>query len=312
MASMLTDTLSLEIPYIRLRFCAEIPEDTIMPSSKVSALRGGMGEMLIRQNCVRDRRCEACMFNRSCIVMHTLYSYMETKPSYMQDRASVGYLIECDDYAENYSAGSCLRFDLILFGESIVYFNIYLQALHNLGLSGLGKHHSRFRILEVSGEEGERILTGNTVDMEKYRIRTVSEYVRRRKEQLAGSSRYRISFTSPLSLKYDRRYLQRFSIEAVMHGILRRVQMLDYYIGCESIFPDLAEYPRLVSQQARPEQISRYSGTHQSQMSLQGIVGEMVIDRVPENCLTYLVAGELIHLGKNTSFGFGKYSITPE
>ncbi len=50
--------LTLDIPYIRLGFFAELTEDTQLPPAKTAALRGGMGEMLLTQNCVSDRKCE--------------------------------------------------------------------------------------------------------------------------------------------------------------------------------------------------------------------------------------------------------------
>ena len=73
------ENITFNIPYIKLRFYAEMLEDTVLPITKTSALRGGMGEMLLRQNCVRDRNCDACMFMKACPVNHTLYTYMEKK-----------------------------------------------------------------------------------------------------------------------------------------------------------------------------------------------------------------------------------------
>ena len=33
---------------------------------------------------------------------------------------------------------------------------------------------------------------------------------------------------------------------------------------------------------------------------------------MPEDCLGYLIAGELTHVGRNSSFGFGKYVLLRE
>ena len=48
---------ALKIRYIKLHFTVSMLEDTELPVEKVSALRGGMGEMLLRPNCVRAREC---------------------------------------------------------------------------------------------------------------------------------------------------------------------------------------------------------------------------------------------------------------
>lgn len=44
-------------------------------------------------------------------------------------------------------------------------------------------------------------------------------------------------------------------------------------------------------------------------MYLKGIRGEMKLADVPLEMLQYLIAGELLHVGTNSSFGFGKYSV---
>ena len=59
---------SQDIRYTKLTFTIEFTEDTMLPKQKVSAIRGGIGEMLLRANCVRRRECEGCDFADECIV----------------------------------------------------------------------------------------------------------------------------------------------------------------------------------------------------------------------------------------------------
>lgn len=300
--------LSFEIPYVKLNFYAEILEDTRMPVTKTAALRGGMGEMLLRQNCVSDRNCESCRFQKACVVRHTFYSYMEKKPAYVTGKESVGYLIECRDFAENFSKGSIFNFSLILFGESIVFFNIFLQALSQLGMMGIGKWKSRFWIKEVRNAAGECILCENQVDMRQYHIETVSDYILRRKKELTNRAQlYTMTFVSPLCMKYQQTYMKKFYSEAIVKGSARRVQMLDYYIEIEAELPDFADYPKIRNQSVKFETVKRYSSTQDSQMILKGISGRIVLEGIQEDCLDCLIAGELIHIGKNISFGFGQY-----
>ena len=68
---------ALQIRYVKLRFGLRIAEDTRLPVNKVSAIRGGIGEMLLRANCIRDRQCKSCDFESECIVRRTLYSRFE-------------------------------------------------------------------------------------------------------------------------------------------------------------------------------------------------------------------------------------------
>ena len=302
--------LTLDIPYIRLGFFAELTEDTQMPPAKTAALRGGMGEMLLTQNCVSDRKCENCRFNKVCVVMHTFYSPMDRKPPYVTGPDSVGYLIECTDRRTHFRKGSRFSFNLILFGDSIAFFNIYLQAFCQLGMYGLGKHKARFRIREVRNTAGLPVVRGNEVEMSRYRTGMAGDYVRHRKQELKSTEGdWTLTFVTPLSMKYRQNYMKQFYGEALVKGAARRVQMLDYYTGTEADVPEFAAYPRIRAQTVREESVKRYSGTQDSRMTLRGITGTVVFEDMPDDCLDYLIAGELTHIGRNTSFGFGKYVI---
>lgn len=302
--------VTFNIPYVKLRFCAEMLSDTHMPTSKTAALRGGMGEMILRQNCIMDRKCEKCRFNQVCVVRHTFYSSMKKKPAYVTGPESIGYLIECTDKRTEYKKGSTFEFSLILFGDSIAFFNIYLQAFCHLGMVGLGKYKSRFRICEVRNTINQRIVSDNNVDMSCYQINLLSNYISFRKRELKQESGvWQLTFVTPLSMKYQQEYMERFYSEALVKGAARRVQMLDYYIGIESEIPQFAEYPQITGQDMKKQYVKRYSSTQDSHMTLQGIIGSVTFDIIPEQCLDYLIAGEVTHIGKNTSFGFGKYII---
>lgn len=47
----------LSVRFMKLRFTLQMLEDAHLPRYKNSALRGGMGQMLIAGNCILDRRC---------------------------------------------------------------------------------------------------------------------------------------------------------------------------------------------------------------------------------------------------------------
>ncbi|MCD8133035.1 MAG: CRISPR system precrRNA processing endoribonuclease RAMP protein Cas6 [Clostridiales bacterium] len=302
-----------EIPYVKLEFQLEMLEDTVLPQAKTSALRGGMGEMLLRQNCVQDRQCDQCRFQKSCIVWDTFYSRMEQRPEYVTGKESVGYLIECRDTCTHFKAGSLLVFYLTLFGDSIVFFQVYLEAFTYLGMEGIGKNHARFRIAEVNNTAGQHLVHENMVDMQRYQISSLREYVDRRKNYLQKKQgKYTMLFLSPLSMKFQGEYMNRFSGEAVVKGAMRRIQMLNYYIGNEIEMPECQEFPKIANQKLWREETRRYSSTQDTRIRLPGIKGKILFAAMPEECLEYLLAGEITHIGKNTSFGFGQYVIEME
>ncbi len=299
-----------DIPYIKLNFTLEILADTALPRTKVSALRGGLGEMLLLQNCVRDRNCDQCFFQSDCVVWDTFYSRMERRPAYVTGKESVGYLIECDNYRTAFPAGSRLGFSLILFGSAIAFFNLYLQAFVYLGMVGLGKERSRYRVLTVTNEGGEIILADECINMGNYRLQTVADYVNRRKRRCRQPGEtLQISFITPLSMKHQGEFLQELAPEALLAGAARRLQMLNYYLGREVEQPKPGELPIATAQEVKRDTVRRYSSTSDAQVRLNGIRGSVILANVSEVCLDLLLAGELTHIGKNTSFGFGKYHV---
>lgn len=304
------DERRLSILYIKLQFNLVFQENTILPEEKVSALRGGMGEMLLRQNCVSDRVCEECIFESACIVRKTMYTYMEKKPFFMQGNDSVGYLIECEDYRKNIKAGDKVKFYLTLFGNNIVYFGQYFQAFSLLGMYGFGKNKSRYEIHEVKNMFGQSILKNNIIQMQYFIPEYLSAYVERRKQTLCFKGcRNKIIFHTPLSLKFHGEYLQEYSAEGIINAIFRRIMMLDYFCKIYLDAPECELFPEIVSQNVNKKRIYRYSSTQNSKICLTGIEGFLVLDKIPEEYLDYILAGELLHIGKNSSFGFGRYEL---
>ncbi len=303
---------ALQIRYVKLHFGLRMTKDTRLPMNKVSAIRGGIGEMLLRANCIRDRQCGRCDFESECIVRRTLYSRFDKKPDFVTSGDSVGYVLECEDYEENFYEGDILEFHLILFGKTIVYFSQFLQAVYQLGMVGIGKAHARYEVMSVKNTEGREILRGTEVLMERYQVRTLWDYVRCRQKNLSGyTGLNHIRFKTPVTLKYRGENQRTLSLEAVIPALCRRIYMLDCF---EGLACDLLQwrgtYPGVLAEHSEPISVYRYSSTQDQKMPLRGIKGELHLEEIPEELISLLLAGEVTHIGKNTSFGFGRYYIS--
>lgn len=301
----------LQVRYIKLHFHLNILEDTQLPRNKSSALRGGMGEMLLRSNCVRDRVCQACDFAGECIVRRMMYPQMEIRPDFMHQGDSVGYVIECEDYREYYEAGNRLDFQLILFGKNIVYFHQYMQAFAYLGMEGLGKNKARFSIASVTNSQCEKLVEGSRIYKSKFTVQTLEEYVEYRMREKRREDV--LLFHTPLTLKYQGKMQEDFQPEAVLAAVARRLYMLDCFEGIDTEKVDISGHvPVLIGQQVQKMDMVRYSSTHDGKIRLKGIRGSAWIETPDEMARILLYAGELMHIGKNTTFGFGRYSLIPE
>lgn len=304
---------ALNIRYVKLHFTLMFSEPARMPKNKTSAIRGGMGEMLLRANCIRDRKCENCDFYSECIVQRTMYSQFSIKPEFVTTGDSIGYVIECENLEEKFKAGDTLQFNLILFGKTIVYFNQYMQALFALGRVGIGRYQAKFQIVSVTNTKNHPILDGDNIYMEYYMILTVENYVRYRFKELEQQGMEGIlNFKTPLTVKYKAEWIQEFHMEAILNAIRRRIFMLDCFEGIETDMDEIYEMvqiPHIVCQESRFVGIERYSARQDRKMVLRGLEGYAELDHIPIDILPLLLAGELIHIGKNTSFGFGRYRL---
>ena len=307
----------LDIRYIKLHFLARFTEDTILPKYKASGLRGGMGEMLLRSNCIRDRKCDFCDFESECIVRRTMYSKFDTvKPAFITTGDSSGYVLSCENYETEFEAGDTLPFQLTLFGKTIVYFNLYMQALFALGQQGLGKNRGHFEIVSVTNSEKVPILKdGRNLYMENYRVCTVKDYVeyRMKNSGLVGHTKAVMKFQSPLALKYNGEMLEDFAMIPVIESVMRRIFILDCFENHDLPMLSCPEelIPRITESFVRRVSVPRYSSRQDTKMVFDGINGEAVIEELSDEILPVLFAGEILHIGKNTSFGFGRYRLLP-
>ena len=300
---------AFQIRYVKLHFEIQFLEDTRLPVNKVSAIRGGIGEMLLRANCIRDRNCTSCDFESECIVRRTMYSKFDVKPAFVTTGDSAGYVLECENYKEDFGVDDKLEFQLILFGKTIVYFSQFLQAVYHLGNAGIGKEHSRYRLVSLRNTQGREMLDGDSILMECYEVRTINDYVEYRLKQ-SHTWEKRIRFKTPVTLKYQGKFQEKLELEAIMAAVFRRLYILDCFEGldCGELFWQ-GDYPEVLEENSRKISVSRFSGRQDQKMTLWGVKGDMLLSEFPQELLPVLLAGEIMHIGKNTSFGFGRYRI---
>ena len=303
----------LGIRYMKLHFVLEVLEDGVLPVSKESAIRGGIGEMLLCKNCLRtDKVCEQCEFEPECIVQRMFYSKFDIRPAFMTKGDSVGYVIECEDYRKDFRIGDRLKCNILLFGKNIAYASQYIQSMIELGKNGLGARKLPFLIVEIKNTKGQILYDGREIDRSACQVEILQDYVDARKKQMDLSAmQNRMIFHTPLTQKYQQQFLQEFQMDAITKSIQRRLYILNCFEG-----RDVKEFyeknfiaPAIIFQNVKAMRVKRYSNRYEKSMFFKGIKGSIQLQEISEDVLDLYLAGELIHIGKNTSFGFGRYTI---
>ncbi|MCI8746364.1 MAG: CRISPR system precrRNA processing endoribonuclease RAMP protein Cas6 [Lachnospiraceae bacterium] len=303
---------ALQVQYIKLHFTVAFLEDTVLPKDKVSALRGGMGNMLVQANCISNGQCACCKFISECLVQRTIYSKYEFKPAFVTEGESVGYVLECENYGQEFKKDDFLKFNLLLFGKTIMYFHQFMEAFLALGVKGLGKERGKYRIVSVTNSLNKTIYFEGKYDISKYQVLRLYDYVVYRQKQTQNCKiENQLVFKTPLTLKYNGIFLMEYQVWPILKAISRRIFMLDCYEGIYNHYYQMEKFrtPEIKYQEHNIISVRRYSERKNQSMVLKGIKGYFLVEEwYPEN-LPLLFAGELIHIGKNTSFGFGRYRI---
>lgn len=300
---------AIEIPYIELRFTIAFRENASLPEHKVSALRGGMGQALLRRFCDGNRDCESCPRETSCLVRQMMYAKYEIQPPFATRGDSNGYVLDCDSVQTFFLSREPMRFGLTLYGKLIPYLPLFVQAFADLGEAGLGKARAQYDIVAIEDSLGEPIW--DAVDLPDLEIQSVREYALGRREQLLRTGRKnQVIFLSPVTLKYEGRFLEEFAALPFVRAVYRRIYALDCFLGKElPLMQWEGQMPEIRKQRVERKFVPRYSETQGKKMTLRGIQGILEFDEIPEELLLYLLAGEVLRIGKNTSFGFGRYLI---
>ncbi|MDO4804831.1 MAG: CRISPR system precrRNA processing endoribonuclease RAMP protein Cas6 [Lachnospiraceae bacterium] len=300
---------ALGVRYVALHFEIEMQESCNLPPNKASALRGGMGQMLIQSNCVRNKDCDNCDFANDCIVRRIMYSPFDIQPRFVSKGESAGYIITCQDYETDYEEGDVIEFQMTLFGKTIAYFNQILQALYQLGQAGLGEDRGRFAIIGVTNTNRETLLEGNNVYKERYQIRTLAEYVAYRLGRMHGKREERMLLHTPTAIKYNGQILTEPVSEAIVRTLTRRLLMLDCFEGIEVEQMCYDACPVITDQRTKWMVVKRYTSRQDKKLRMEGMRGWIDFEDIDDDLYALMLAGEIMHIGKHTSFGFGRYTM---
>lgn len=327
----------LNIRYLKISFKLSFVQDTYFPKNKVSALRGGIGEVFMKKYCVEDRRCEACSKAPKCVAHNIMYSEFAIKPKFVTVGESIGYVITCEDLRNYFERGDGFCFELTLFGRNTDYLMNYVEALIELGSIGVSKNESKF-IPQILLDGTYCDLTRQGVSQTDFyqKIKSyhepqiIADYVKKKHSEVMSTTErvmltnnsvnndneLVIDFPTPLTIKYGGEILTEFNMDAIITAIMRRIYMLNCFEGNEMECPSgriKSDY-EIIQANVSSDGVRRYSSRKKQSMFLKGISGQIHIKSrvIDSDEIKLLLAAELTHIGKNTSFGFGRIVVNEE
>lgn len=299
-----------DIKYMKLNFRIKFEKCGKLPKYKMSALRGGMGQVLMKKFCLEDKpNCNNCLLNERCAVNGILSPKIETNLPFMKNvqTSHSGLVIECIDFREEFFQEDILEFSVLLFNNIFNYGGHIIYAFDALGKTGLGKNRLKFSLLEVLNEENKPIFKDGVLFKENIKPSTVLDYVQKRKREL--SSIDGIEFILPLRFVKQGKLTDEINSKDLIIALQRRIAILNAVSG-KTVDIDVDNVDNFIeSTNLYWTENKRYSNRQKAKMSLGGVLGTIKFNENVELIKDLLIAGELVHIGKNTTFGLGKYII---
>jgi CRISPR-associated endoribonuclease Cas6 len=312
------------IQVARFRFTLEAIEPLYLPAHLGSSLRGGFGYAFKKMVCAQKdwRGCTPCKGGNDCPYG---YIFETTRPEDSQVLRSLReiptpFVIEPPLTGKReYQPGDQIDFELVLVGRAINYIAYFLLAFKELGRMGLGKSHGKYILQRVTQEipwKGERkiIYDGVEVHVDGNNLILGRDDIVEKANTLSPKQ-LTLEFLTQTRIKHQNDIAEELDFHILVRGLVRRLSSLSYFhcgLLWEVDFRGIIEYAeKVVSQDASLHWVNweRFSGRQKQQMNLGGITGEITYYGDLEMFRALLVVGELIHVGKATVFGNGKYRI---
>lgn len=303
-----------------------IAEDTIiLPPYKGSALRGGFGWAFKKVVCtMRAKPCEDCLLRSRCI-----YNYVfETEPAEGSEvlrnyrRVPHPFVIEPPEETKRvYEPGHAITFNIVLIGRAIGYLPYFIYTFEELGRMGIGKEKGKYRLCSVSQilpDSEHAVYSETDRKLRGFKQLKLADYMRENtRSDSAGNNgeteALDMEILTPLRIVTEGDLVVDLKFHHLISSLLRRASTLMYF-HCgkrlEADFRGIIERARSVetdSNGLKWHDWERYSQRQGARMKLGGLVGRLSFKGRLREFMELLKLGELVHTGKGTAFGLGRY-----
>jgi hypothetical protein len=320
--------LPSQLPIVRYRFTARVSTDLRLPDYAGSLLRGAFGHALRSVTCVtKAKTCDGCPLLRTCpypAVFAPLPPIDCSLPNLTQ--APVGYVIEPLHWGrEVIPSGELLQWDMVLFGRVRDQLGLMILAWQRALWRGLGAQQVQAVLESVAVQAGSDWQTIFTSDQAAI-VPHVNSLSLRLNASDTFVQRIHLRFDTPLRLQVNGKALppNQLTPAKLLMDIVRRTALL---FECHTDMPLTLPFAEL---KAATEQVkdavhehvadkklrwldwTRYSSRQQSTMQFGGVVGHWTLHASPsvwQTLLPFVIAGQWLHVGKETVFGLGRYTL---
>jgi len=289
------------LEFVRLKIRTEGLPEGAASELRASTVRGAFGKALREVACVKPsvERCLDCPLADSCP-----YSYVFETPIGAAWRQ---YPYLPHPFVLGFSRDNPQEFTITLIGRGVNYLDPVLAAVEVMGRRGVGRGRAKFRPKVFSGD---KLVFERGREVSRPQRVSLGEYALRREAR----GEIRLKFITMARIVFRGKLLRSFSREGFIASLARRLRLLNIAHGADGAPPpfrldELLEGFEVLGNSTYPAQYEEYSGRQGRVIRFQGFRGEVKLLVKSPLAASLLAAGEVIHVGKGTSYGFGEYEI---
>ncbi len=305
----------------RFRFYLQPLEPIFLSDFKGATLRGGFGYIFKKTVCINFyKACRECLLQQKCV-----YAYIfETPfPDYLTEKTSFNiaypphpYILEPPfDSKAIFNPDDELIFNLVLIGKSIEYLPYFIFVFDELGKIGLGKDRGKYKLNRVEDIKGEMVYHNGRLK-DKINQITFQDIIHKYQRDTAKQySEIRIHFLTPTRFVLEEKLVKEINFKEFITNLLRRISLLSIFHCAKKIDFDylgLIEDTNIIESKIENwkwHDWGRYSTKQKQRVKLGGFLGDIYFSGNLNRFIPFIKLGEYIHIGKQTSFGLGKYEI---
>jgi len=301
----------------------EARTEVTLPAYPGSTFRGALGRSFRQVACtLRLQECGTCLLRSSCSYSLAFETPVPDDAAIMRlyPYAPHPFILEPPAAGGRVEPGEKIQFCLVLVGRGRDFLPYFIYAMELMCERGLGRGRGRCRLNTVhtrpfDGSQAMIVYDGNEKRLYRVdaaaRASTIDERVR----EVSSRHTLALVFDTPTRIKYRGRYIDRPEMSMIVPSLMRRLTALAYF-HCDAPFQsDVAAQIKagknieLLQCDTHWHDWERHSSRQNARMRLGGFVGKAVYRGDFTTLAAPLVWGEVLHVGKGSSFGLGNYRI---
>jgi hypothetical protein len=303
----------VEIGYADLDFSAAALSAGRLPVHLGKTLRGALGLALRNAVCQnKEAACDACVLRERCAYSVIFEGVPPAGRRIMRKYPRIPQpfvLVVPAETPVELAEGQSINFGIRLFGPAVELYPYAIHAATQFLGRGLGACRLPFALTEV--RDGSRCIfrAGQSTITAPAR-----NWLKVSPDPCPPVSVIRIALVTPLQLQVNSRIADKPSLEALLRAAVRRCHVLGEFYGEGGELPvprDLLDDARrspVVHSDLTVQKVRRVSGRQKQLVVMRGVTGRTTFawpeDRPgPQQ---WLQAASILHLGKATTFGFGR------